>query len=156
MQGWVRWIAAALIGALVVVGMVVAVAPAAGPPRTLDLVAAGQRCSYVDLGRKGASVGDEMFCRATLRAATGNAAAGSVRYTCAYLGSEQAGDQCTAQARLAGGTLELAGKLSHTSAVSEWAVIGGTGSYAGARGSARLRQTGSTSSAVTITLLGDA
>jgi hypothetical protein len=50
----------------------------------------------------------------------------------------------------------LAGRLSQTSAVSDGAVIGGTRTYAGARGSARLRQTAGTKSAVTITLLGDA
>jgi dirigent-like protein len=156
MRGRVRWIAPALIGAVAVAAAGGQIAPAAGPPRTLDLVAAGQRCSHVDVGRKGGSVGDEMFCRATLRAATGGAAAGSVRYTCAYLGSERAGDECTALARLAGGTLLLAGALSHTNTVSEWAVVGGTGTYVGARGSARLRQLGSTRTAVTISLLGEA
>jgi hypothetical protein len=78
------------------------------------------------------------------------------RYWCAFLGSEQAGSERTALARLSGGTLMLARRLSQTSAVSDWAVIGGTGTYAGARGSARLRQTAGTKSAVTITLLGDA
>jgi hypothetical protein len=156
MRRRVRWIAPALIGAAAVAGAGGQSAPAAGPPRTLALNSVDQRCAYVDVGRKGESVGDEMFCRGSLRAAAGNAAAGSVRYRCAYLGTERAGDDCTAQARLAGGTLQLAGTLSHTSAVSDWAVVGGTGAYAGARGSARLRQLSATRTAVTITLLGDA
>ena len=156
MRGRVKGIGAAVIGAMAVAAACGAIAPAAGPPRTLDVVSVDQRCAYVDVGRKGDSVGDAMFCRGTLRAAAGNTAAGSVRYTCAYLGSERAGSECTALARLDGGTLQLAGALSHTNAVSEWAVVGGTGTYVGARGSARLRQLGSTRTAVTIALLGEA
>jgi hypothetical protein len=156
MRGRISWIAAAFMGAAALAAAGGAIAPAAGPPRTLALDSVDQRCAYVDVGRKGDSVGDEMFCRGRLRAAVGNAAAGSVRYACAYLGSERAGSQCTAQARLDGGTLLLAGTLSQTSAISDWAVVGGTGTYVGARGSARLRQLSSTRTAVTITLLGDA
>ena len=156
MRGRIRWIAATTTAVVALVAAGGAIAPAAGPPRTLALNSVDQRCAYVDVGRKGDSVGDEMFCRGTLRAAAGNAAAGSVRYACAYLGTERAGSQCTAQARLAGGTLLLAGTLSQTSAVSDWAVVGGTGTYVGARGSARLRQLSATRTAVTITLLGDA
>ena len=71
-------------------------------------------------------------------------------------GSERAGFDCTALASLDGGTLQLAGALSSTSAVSEWAVVGGTRAYAGARGTVRLRQLSATRTAATISLLGEA
>ena len=47
----------------------------------------------------------------------------------------------------------MAGVLSHTSPVSTWAVIGGTGAYASARGTAEVRQLSATRTAVTVVLL---
>jgi hypothetical protein len=49
--------------------------------------------------------------------------------------------------------LTLAGRLSHTSAQSTWAVTGGSGVYTGARGTAVLRQVSGKRTAVTISLV---
>lgn len=155
MRGRVRWMAPALIGAIAVAAAGGTIAPAAGPPRTLDVVSVEQQCVNVDVGRKGAGTGDQVICHGLLRDAASNAAAGHVRWTCGYLWSERAGFDCTGLASLDGGTLQLAGALSSTSAVSEWAVVGGTRAYAGARGTVRLRQLSATRTAATISLLGD-
>lgn len=117
--------------------------------RTLRLAVAEQRCTPVDVGRRGDSIGDENFCVGTLR----GDAFGRVRWTCTYQGSERVGDHCTASVALGDGTLQAAGPLSHTNPVSAWAVIGGTGALAGARGVVELRQRSATRVEATVTLL---
>jgi hypothetical protein len=119
-------------------------------PKTLKLEAVEQGCGGVDVGKRGDSLGDETFCRATLR----GDAAGRAHWDCVYLGTEPRGEDCTAHAELPGGTLQMAGRLSHTSPASTWAVVGGTGAYAGARGTAEVRQLSATRTAVTVVLLG--
>jgi hypothetical protein len=114
----------------------------------LQLTAVGQGCKNADVGRHGESIGDETFCRASL--GNGAGTAGRVHWDCAYLGTEARGEDCQAHAELSGGTLQLAGVLSHTRAQSTWAVTGGTGTYAGARGTATLEQKSPTRTAVTI------
>jgi Dirigent-like protein len=121
-------------------------ASAQSTPAQLQLVAVEQGCHGVDVGRHGDSLGDETYCRATLRHA------GRVHWDCVYLGAESRGEDCTAHAELSGGTLQMAGVLSHTSTRSTWAVTGGTGTYAAARGTAALRQLSATRTAVTIAL----
>jgi hypothetical protein len=120
------------------------------PPKTLKVEAIEQGCGGVDAGRRGDSLGDMTFCRATLRGDS----AGRAHWDCIYLGTEPRGEDCTAHAELAGGTVQMAGRLSHTSASSTWAVTGGTGAYSGARGTAEVRQLSATRTAVTFTLLG--
>ena len=127
-------------------------AGAQSAPAPLRLVAVEQGCRGVDVGRHGDSLGDETYCRATLRQASGGAAAGRVHWDCVYLGAEPRGEDCTAHADLAGGTLQMAGVLSHTSTRSTWAVTGGTGAYAGARGTVAVHQLSATRTAVTIAL----
>ena len=65
----------------------------------------------------------------------------------------RAGSDCSAVVSPRGGTLQAAGVLSHTSPRSEWAITGGTGRYAGARGTAELRQASPTRTKAVITLL---
>jgi hypothetical protein len=125
-------------------------AGAQSAPAQLALVAVEQGCKGVDVGRHGDSLGDETYCRATLRQA--GAAAGHAHWDCVYLGTEPRGEDCTAHADLAGGTLQMAGVLSHTSTKSTWAVTGGTGVYAGARGTAAVEQLSATRTAVRIAL----
>jgi hypothetical protein len=93
------------------------------------------------------------MCRGRLREAGNNARAGSAAWYCPYTGSERFGDVCTAVATLRGGEITLAGRVGHTTATSTWAVTGGTGAYAGARGTAGLRQISGRKTAVTIALL---
>jgi hypothetical protein len=122
-------------------------------PRTIDLISVEQHCAGADNGRRGDSLGDLDACRGKLRDAATGAAAGRAHWTCVYLGSTRAGSDCTAVVKLRGGTLQAAGALSHTSTNSEWAITGGTGSHAGARGTVRLRQLSESRTAATITLL---
>jgi hypothetical protein len=124
-------------------------ASAQGGSRTIAVQAVEQGCGGVDVGKKGDSLGDMTFCRAKVRGDS----AGRANWDCIYLGTEPRGEDCTAHAELAGGTLQMAGRLSHTSASSTWAVTGGTGAYAGARGSLEVRQLSATRTAVTFTLL---
>lgn len=125
-------------------------ASAQGGGQRIAVEAIEQGCGGVDVGKKGDSLGDQTFCRATLRGDS----AGRAHWDCVYLGTEPRGEDCTAHAELAGGTLQMAGRLSHTSASSTWAVVGGTGAYAGARGTAAVRQLSATRTSVTFTLLG--
>jgi hypothetical protein len=121
--------------------------------QTLRLVSVEQRCASADNGRRGESLGDLGVCRGVLRQAGGGAAAGRAHWTCVYLGSTRAGSDCSAVVTLSGGTLQAAGVLSHTSRTSTWAITGGTGEHAGARGSVRLEQRSATRTLATITLL---
>jgi hypothetical protein len=141
---------AAAVASLTAVG---AGANAEAGPRTMNLTSVEQHCGGADNGRRGDSLGDLDACRGRLRDSATNAAAGRAHWTCVYLGSEKAGADCTAVVRLRGGTLQAAGVLSHTSPRSVWAVTGGTGSYAGARGTVQLRQLSAKRTAATITLL---
>lgn len=120
-------------------------------PTTLELVSVEQRCGTADNGRRGDSLGDLLACRGSLRQA--GRVAGRAHWTCVYLGAERRGEDCTATVSLAGGTIQLAGVLSHTSPRSTWAITGGTGGHAGARGTAELRQLSATRTAATLTLL---
>jgi hypothetical protein len=122
-------------------------------PRTISVISVEQSCRGADNGRRGDSVGDLDVCRGKLRDAATRATAGRAHWTCLYLGSTRAGSDCTATVKLRGGTLQAAGVLSHTSTRSTWAISGGTGSYAGARGTIDLRALTPTRTAATITLL---
>jgi hypothetical protein len=122
-------------------------------PVTLSLVAVEQHCGGADLPPRDGSPGDIGMCRGRLQTAGSTARAGRAAWFCPYTGAERDGDVCTAVASLKGGDVTLAGRLSHTSATSTWAVTGGTGTYAGARGTAVLRQVNRHKTAVTISLL---
>lgn len=150
-----KQIAVAALGAGVVAAALAGGGAAGGQdgPRTLRLVSIEQHCATADNGRRGESLGDLDACRGNLRDARSGAAAGGAHWTCVYLGSERAGSDCSAVVTLRGGTLQAAGVLSHTSVTSDWAITGGTGRNAGARGSVTLRQLSPTRTAATITLL---
>ena len=120
-----------------------------GRPTTLNLTVSEQRCRPVDDGRRGDSIGDRNFCAGLL---SGDER-GRVRWTCTYQGSERLGDHCTASVTLRRGTLEAAGPLSHTKPSSTWAVTGGTGDLAGARGVVELTQRSATRVEARVTLL---
>ena len=119
---------------------------------TLRLTAVEQHCATADNGKRGESLGDLLACRGALRNAGGKPA-GRTHWTCVFLGAERLGEDCSAVVNLRGGTLQAAGLLSNTNPRSEWAVTGGTGGYAGARGTVALRQVSPTRTAAVITLL---
>ena len=131
-----------------------ATALAAGGKRstTLSLVAIEQQCGGADLPPSDGSPGDVTMCRARLQTADKHTRAGVAAWYCPYTGSERFGDVCTAVASLRGGDITLAGRLHHTSATSTWAVTGGTGTHATARGTAQVKQLSDTKTAVTIRL----
>jgi len=141
--------------ALAAVIAAVAVATSAGAQagsRTIPLTVVESHCSDANVGARGDSLGDLSACRGTLHDSAG-ASVGRTHWTCVYLGTTRRGSDCTAQVKLHGGSLQAAGWLSHTSAENDWAITGGTGAYAGARGTVHLRQIGHTHTATTITLL---
>ena len=109
-------------------------------PRTIDLIvrraALRRRPTTGGAARASATSTPAAADCATPRAAP---PPGACHWTCVYLGSTRAGSDCTAVVRLPGGTLQAAGALSHTSR-EHWAITGGTGAYAGARGTVRLPQ----------------
>ena len=121
-------------------------------PRVLRLTSVEQHCATADNGRRGESLADLDACRGVLRNADGERA-GRAHWTCVYLGSTRAGSDCSAVVSLRGGTVQAAGVLSHMSRRSTWAITGGTGRYAGARGTAALRQVSPTRTAAVLTLL---
>jgi hypothetical protein len=121
-------------------------------PKTIALTAVEQHCANADNGRRGDSVGDVLACRGALRGSSGSRA-GQAHWTCVFLGTERAGEDCLGTVALSGGTLQLAGVLNHMGPRSTWAVTGGTGKYAGARGSAELRQLSATRTGAVVTLL---
>jgi hypothetical protein len=148
-----RWIGTGLAA-----GALAAAIGAGGPasaqdgPEVLRLTSVEQHCATADNGRRGESLGDLTACRGVLRNENG-ARVGRAHWTCTYLGSTKRGDDCSAVVNLSGGTLQAAGVLNHTSPRSEWAITGGTGRYAGARGTATLRQASPTRTTAVITLL---
>jgi hypothetical protein len=143
---------AVAVAAITGIAMLAATSGAQDPtgPTTLDLSVAEQRCKPVDDGRRGDSLGDRNFCAGRVDGDR----SGSVRWTCTFQGSERKGDHCTASVALRGGTLEAAGRLSHTRPRSTWAVTGGTGDLAGARGTVTLLQRSATRVDATVVLLG--
>jgi hypothetical protein len=118
----------------------------------MRLTSVEQHCATADNGRRGESLGDLLACRGALRNANGGRA-GRAHWTCVFLGSERAGEDCSATVNLRGGTLQAAGVLRHTSPRSVWAITGGTGRYAGSRGTVALRQLSATRTAAVVTLL---
>lgn len=144
------------VGAVALVGAAALATTSHGatvdPPRTLSLLAADQRCAGVDAGGRTDHLGALTSCSATLRQQSGSAVVGRARWLCTYLGSERAGDDCVATVRLSDGALRVGGELSHTG-VSTWIVAGGTGAYAGARGTVRVHQIDDDRTAATIELL---
>jgi hypothetical protein len=128
-------------------------AAAGGAREALSLVAVEQHCGGTDLPPLDGSPGDINMCRGRLHQRASGANAGSAAWFCPYVGTERAGSACTAVASLREGDLELAGRLSHVSARSTWAITGGTGRYAGARGTVALRQIDDEHTALTIRLI---
>ena len=148
-----------LIAVTMAVGAVVILAPSGAADArgqshraALNLVAAEQDCGGADLPPRDGSPGDIQMCRGRLQQPASGATAGTAAWFCPYIGTEQDGSLCTAVASLREGDLLLAGRLSHLSARSTWAITGGTGRYSNARGTAALRQIDDTHTAVSIRL----
>jgi hypothetical protein len=99
-------------------------------PETNNPPAAGQGFTFTSTlfkwagTKKGAPIGhDQVVCISTYV----DLSVGSVRL------------QCNATVSLSGGSIQLAGPSNFANPVTNVAVIGGTGAYAGAQGTARIR-----------------
>ena len=141
---------AVLIGILALVAAAVVAVTAQGrSTSTLTFVTKQTSFSQVDVGKKGFSIGDTFIFGEKLLA--NGKVAGHDRIVCTHVANAKAGgESCVGTVVLAGGTIQLAG-LSSEGPFSV-AVVGGTGDYDGARGSARVSSGGAKGS-LAITLL---
>lgn len=141
---------AVLTGILALVAAaVVAVAAQGKSTSTLTFVTKQQSLTQIDVGKKGFSVGDSFIFSEQLLA--NGKQAGHDRIICTHVANARTGgDSCTGTVMLAGGTIQLAGVSAEGPFTV--AVVGGTGTYAGARGSARV-SSGGAKGALAISLL---
>ena len=119
----------------------------------LSLVAVEQHCGGADLPPRDGSPGDINMCRGRLQVAGTKQRAGRAAWFCPYTGAERDGDVCTAVASLHGGDITLAAAAQPHERDQHVGGHGGTGNYAGARGTAVLRPVNAHKTAVTISLL---
>lgn len=122
---------------------------------TFTLDEAGGEFDQVDTGRKGESIGDRHVAAMTLLA--DGEPAGRMHTDCLVVDNAYEGQMCIAVAMLAGGTLSFQNAGLHKElagvdgAGDRFAVTGGTGEYAGARGEMNVGE--QEGDPVTITLL---
>jgi len=125
----------AAIVAFVVGGGAFAVASSSGgsdgPVRTITVIEKSSNGAYIDLGKKGFSVGDEFIIRSTFWNTARTHRVGSNHGYCVVVGADKA--QCTGTARLMGGSLSYSG-ISGSGAVFTIAITGGTGALESAEG----------------------
>lgn len=132
-----------------VAAAVVAVAAQGKSTSKLSFVTKQQTFTQVDVGKKGFSIGDSFIFVEQLLA--NGKQAGHDRIICTHVANAKTGaESCTGTVLLAGGTIQLAGLASQGPFTV--AVVGGTGSYAGARGYARVASEGAKGT-LAITLL---
>jgi hypothetical protein len=125
-----------LIGILALVAAAaVAVAAQGKSTSTLSFVTKQQSLTQIDVGKKGFSVGDSFVFVEQLLA--NGKSVGHDRIVCTHVANTRSdAESCTGTVELAGGTIQLAGLASEGPFTV--AVVGGTGRYVGARGSARI------------------
>jgi len=122
----------------------------AGAASALHFTASYANGHMTDVSPKGESIGDSDVSLFTLRDAKA-AVAGVVSTQCVLLrGGKKPLAQCSGDAVLPGGTIVLGGVTTGTPATT-YAIVGGTGAYASAAGTASFLP-GTSSIAVTLTL----
>jgi hypothetical protein len=129
-------IAAAAVTAALAVAVPAATHAQAPGARTFKLVELnkGSKTTFVDNGRKGAGAGDVVNLVMPVVDDTG-AKAGTLTGTCTMSGTPKSDEPpmtCQAVYALSGGDLVVAGRIGP--GPDHIAVVGGTGTYAGARG----------------------
>lgn len=127
---------AVLIGILALVAAAVVAVSAQGKSTSkLSFVTKQQSFSQIDVGKKGFSIGDSFIFAEQLLA--GGKQVGHDRILCTHVANTHAdAESCAGTVVLSGGTIQLAGLASQGPFTV--AVVGGTGDYVGARGSARV------------------
>jgi hypothetical protein len=102
-----------------------------GPMRTITVIEKSSNGGYVDLGKKGFSVGDEFIIRSTFWNTDRTQRIGSNRGYCVILSAAKS--HCIGSARLMGGSVAYSGVLGDSS-VNTIAITGGTGALESAEG----------------------
>ena len=153
-----RFLILAVVGATLVVIATVAVTGAGGVTasageRTLTFVLKASGDHKVDNPPKGFSSGDLFVGGDTVYDATGKQRVGRGVGFCLLADAKRFRGQCTDTLVLADGQITLQGAASFAGKQSERAITGGTGAYAGARGTATVLETGAHSSLGTLHLL---
>jgi len=102
-----------------------------GPVRTITVIEKSGNGQYIDLGKKGFSVGDEFIIRSTFWNLARTERVGSNHGYCVVVSRKLA--QCSGTARLHGGTLAYAGASANKSTFTI-AITGGTRAFESAEG----------------------
>lgn len=140
---------ALLIGTLALITAAVAVTAQGKSGSTISYTTKQHAFAQVDTGKKGFSIGDAFVFSEQL--IQNGKQVGYDHIVCTHAANWPASaETCTGTAVLANGTLQLAG-LSKRGPFTI-AVLGGTGSYAGARGTAKITSQGEKGT-LTISLL---
>jgi hypothetical protein len=117
---------------------------------TFTLALPATKSTYVDLGRHGYSAGDYFVSTGRLLDGTTRKPAGRLAGTRTILSRQ--GDYASFVLGLHGGTIFVAGRITHTAPASRLAVTGGTGRYRDARGTLTFRYTSRTSADLDVRL----
>jgi hypothetical protein len=103
-----------------------------GPVKTITVIEKSGPSHFVDVGKKGFSIGDEFTINSVFWNTTQTARVGSNRGYCVVISRRLS--HCVGTARLMGGTLEYSANLTGSSSDFRVAVNGGTGPLKGAEG----------------------
>ncbi len=109
-----------------------------GPVRTITVIEKSTGGQYVDVGKKGFSVGDEFTIHSTFWNVGRTKVVGSNRGYCVVLSTRLA--HCSGTARLMGGSLAYAGTTPTSNATFTIAITGGTGALESAEGQVTVHQ----------------
>ncbi|MGH3009865.1 MAG: hypothetical protein ACRDLM_10750 [Gaiellaceae bacterium] len=141
----------ALLAGLIAALAILSGSAAAGSTTTaIHLKLPGTKSSYVDLGPKGYSAGDYFVTTGrVLDRATGKPAG---RLGGIWTILSRGADHASFDLGLAHGTLMVDGKIVHSAPRSVLRVTGGTGTYAGARGTVTFHYLSQTTAALDIQL----
>ncbi|HET7567739.1 MAG TPA: hypothetical protein VFJ91_07105 [Gaiellaceae bacterium] len=122
----------------------------AAPAGALHLELPATKSTYVDLNRKGYSPGDYFLSSGRLLDRGSHRPVGRLGGVWTILSRKA--DHATFDLGLAGGTIFVSGRIVHAAPSSTLAVTGGTGIYAGRRGTVVFRYLSETTAALDVRL----
>ncbi len=143
-------LATAILVGVAAVSIAAASTPAITSSQTLRLVAHGGTSRYVDNGRTGASIGDQVILNQPLYFASDPSTLAGRGHVAVLLEGNGI-SQDTADIVLSGGQISIQG-FQHRDSTFRLAVVGGTGRYANVRGEAMVTLRPHNAYAVTIEL----
>ena len=103
-----------------------------GPVKTITVIEKSGPSHFVDVGKKGLSIGDEFTINSVFWNTAQTARVGSNHGYCTVI--TQRLSHCVGTATLMGGTIEYSANLTGTASDFRVAVNGGTGPFKGAEG----------------------